>query len=411
MTASGKRILMVCMQYPLGPGQSYLTTELAEALVADGHRVEVLHLDWDDAARGEPRETVTGTGIRVLRCAAPEFRWLPLTLRHAAKFLLSGRAVTRLARRRIDLASFDIAIAWMPALAIAPLPRLLRRTVPHRLLFVWDFFPDHHREIGRIPGGLAFRVARGLEQGLLGCFTAIICTLPGNASYLRREYRIDPAQRVLVTPIWGPATPLPCSDRVALRSHYDLPQDRPIAVFGGQLVEGRGFEQMLAAARLGGDGDHGPLFLFVGDGRLASMVGDAARINNCIRHLPAMSRADYGVRLGACDVGLVATVPGVRSFSIPSKTIDYLRAGLPVVAAIEPGNDFGTLLQTHGVGISVPQGDPQAFRAAVNLVVKDPSARAQARTAAAACLAAVFDPCHAVATVLAAAGSVAAPPA
>jgi len=46
------RFLMVCMQYPTGPGQSYMTTELADALVAAGHGVEVLHLDWSGPADG-----------------------------------------------------------------------------------------------------------------------------------------------------------------------------------------------------------------------------------------------------------------------------------------------------------------------------------------------------------------------
>ena len=40
------RFLMVCMQYPTEPGRSYMTAELADALVAAGHTVEVLHLDW-----------------------------------------------------------------------------------------------------------------------------------------------------------------------------------------------------------------------------------------------------------------------------------------------------------------------------------------------------------------------------
>ncbi len=111
-----------------------------------------------------------------------------------------------------------------------------------------------------------------------------------------------------------------------------------------------GFDQMLAAAAaaVGRQAGSPLLFLFVGDGRLAPMLRENARDNVLWR--PAMPRADYLQLLGACDVGMVATVPGVTSFSIPSKTLDYLRAGLPVVSAVEPGSDFSILLERHGVG-------------------------------------------------------------
>src|SRR5262249_21724574 len=160
---------------------------------------------------------------------------------NTSKFVMSGRHAARAAWREFDLKSFDALIAWMPAIAIAPLlPLVLRAGIKHRLLFIWDFFPDHHREIGRMPGGLPFRIARAWEQRQMDRFTAIICTLPGNEAYLRTHYRVRPDQRVLVTPVWADTTPLPPVDRAAIRARYDLPRDAPIAVFGGQLVEGRG---------------------------------------------------------------------------------------------------------------------------------------------------------------------------
>ncbi len=109
-----------------------------------------------------------------------------------------------------------------------------------------------------------------------------------------------------------------------------------------------------------------------------------------------MSRDAYLRLLGACDVGMVATVPGVSSFSFPSKTLDYLRAGLPVVAAVEPGSDFSALLERHGVGRSVAFGDAAGFLAAAESL----AAAAATDVAAQACLEAVFHVRHTVAAVL-----------
>lgn len=285
----------------------------------------------------------------------------------------------------------------MPASAIAPLARLLEHAgISHRLLFIWDFFPDHHHEIGRIPGGLPLWIARFCEQRALNRFTAIICTLPGNADYLRRTFHLTRSQRVLVTPIWGEASQIGPVDRASVRCRHSLPQNEPVAVFGGQLVEGRGFEQMLAAARSALIAGSQLRFLFVGDGPLAPVIRRAAKSQANVLHRPSMSRAEYLQLLGACDVGMVATVPGVNSFSIPSKTIDYLRAGLPIVAAVEPGNDYVQILDRYEVGAGIPFGEPRRFFAEAERL----AARGRVSESAARCLEEVFDVRHAVATVL-----------
>lgn len=396
------RFLMIAMQYPTAAGQSYLTTELADALVGAGHYVEVLHLDWSAPASSRVEELRTATGVRVVRCAPKFLSGLGRLVHGASKFLLTGRHAAHVAERHFDLSSFDAAIAWMPAIAIAPLVKKIDAAkIRHRLLFIWDFFPDHHREIGRIPGGLEFRIARAWEQILLKRFTAILCTLPCNAEYLRRNYRLTPQQRVLVTPIWGDTTPAPAGDRKAICERYSLPRAAPIAVFGGQLVQGRGFEQMLAAADSAQAAGSNLHFLFVGDGRLARSIRERASRQPNILWRPPVSRADYLELLRACDVGMVATVPGVTSFSIPSKTIDYLRAGLPIVAAVEHGSDFTRILDDYCVGTAVHFGEADRFFLEAERLAKGGPISARA----ARCLVEVFDVRHAVAAVLDAAGA------
>jgi glycosyltransferase involved in cell wall biosynthesis len=387
------RFLMACLKFPTEPGGSYLTTELAQALVAAGHEVEVLLVDWD-APPGQADGEVWN-GMRVVRCRPRFVDGFGRLIRNASKFVLTARSAGLLAREAFDLARFDAFIAWAPALAVAPLAGMARRAgIPRRLLFIWDVFPDHYREIGRIPAGPPFWLARAWEQRLMDQFSVLLPTLPQNADYLRRKFRVRPGQAVRVTPIWTDPTPVPGADRTAVRRRHGLPEDRPIAVFGGQLIEGRGFEQMLAAAAIARKAGSPLLFLFVGDGRLAPRLQEQARDNVLWR--PAMPREAYLELLRACDVGLVATVAGVTSFSVPSKTLDYLRAGLPVAAAVEPGSDFAALLERRGVGRSAALGDAQGLFDAAEALAAGPRVTA----AAEACLDEVFHVRHTVAAIL-----------
>jgi glycosyltransferase involved in cell wall biosynthesis len=224
--------------------------------------------------------------------------------------------------------------------------------------------------------------------------------LPANADYLRRRFRIDAAQKVLVTPIWGDGTLVRGASRAAVRRRHALPASGTIAVFGGQLVEGRGFEQMFAAADAALRSGSDLKFLFVGEGRLGPAIQERAATRGNVLYRAQLSRPDYLELLGACDVGMVATVPGVTSFSIPSKTIDYLRAGLPIIAAVEHGNDFVRILEDYGVGAAVPFGRAELFFTEAERLASGGKITA----AAARCLEEVFDVRHAVATVLDACG-------
>jgi glycosyltransferase involved in cell wall biosynthesis len=308
-------------------------------------------------------------------------------------------------RRHFEIDRFDAVIAWTPAMALgAPLRAAARMGIPHRLLVVFDFFPICQREAGIIRSRLVYAIAKRLEDRLYRKFTAFIANLPGNAEYLRRHYPVAAGARVLHSPIWA-ETSMPAGEpRAEVRRRFGLPLDRPIAIFGGQFCEGRGIEQMLAAARLGQQAGARTLYLFMGDGRLRPIIERAAEQCANIRAEPPVRRSDYLSIVGACDVGMIATVNEFTSWAFPSKTIDYLRAGIPLVTAVEAGSEYPELLRPYGVGEHVAAGDAAAFQAAVERLASDPRQRLDIRESARRCLDEVFDVRHAVNAVLRAVG-------
>ncbi len=395
------RFLLLPMRFPIEPGNSYLTTELADALLDAAHQVRVLQLDWESEPGGSTQSLVSERGIAVDRVFPRAIGKPGSFLYRASKFVLSARHVGREARHRLTMNQFDCVIAWMPAIAFAPVVRQAARAgVPSRQLIIWDFFPDHHAEIGRVPGGLVRWLARRWEQSLVRTFTTIFCTLPANCDYLRRRFRLAERQQVRIAPVWTTLEMPAPVDRAEVRSRYSLPAEAPIAVFGGQIAAGRGFEQMLAAA------EGSPLaFLFVGDGPMADDVSARAKTAPNVFYLPAMPSADFQELLSACDVGLVATVPGVTSQTMPSKTFAYLKAGLPVVAAVEPGNEFAALLEQRALGRAVPFGDPDAFQREAAALATDDRFRKGLAERIHNCLAEIFDVRLAVSAILEAAGA------
>ena len=367
--------LFLCTNYPLRSGETYLTGDLAEALIERGDHVDVALIDWNaNDADGDDPWVIGQAGVRVLRVVPVAIRGYGTLVYRASKILLSDRRLARVLREKLDLSQYDAVIAWMPALTLRGAIRaVVEAGVRRRILFIWDFFPFHQREIGMIRSSLAFAVALRSERALVRQFSAIITTAAQNDSYLRAHFPLAPHVQVLNTPVWyKPRSTSPFVDRAATRARFRLPADRAIAIFGGQLTDGRGIEDLLAVARKSNDSRDGIDYLFVGSGRLADRVAQAAKAQENLHLRSAIGLEDYLVLAHACDVGMIATVPGVTSFSYPSKTIDYLRAGLPVAIAVEPGSDYAKQLVAAGVGIAVSFGDIEAYRSAIStLVLRD----------------------------------------
>jgi glycosyltransferase involved in cell wall biosynthesis len=400
------RFLFLCTKYPVEPGDTYMTSELAVELKALGHDVDVVHIAWNAPIGGKARVLESEHGIRILEIAPRAVRGLGTLVFRATKFLMTSRHVTREMRRQLDMRRYDAVVAWTPALTVGgPLRHAIRAGVARSVLFVFDFFPIHHREIGMVPPGPVYWVAKAWENSLYRIFTAIICNFPGNVAYLRKHFRLRPGQRVISTPLWSVTTLPEVGERDAIRRQYGLPLDRPIAIFGGQITDGRGVEQMLESARVAEASGSSLFFLFVGSGRLAHLVQKrAAEVSN-VGFVANVVRDEYLPLVAACDAGMVATVRGVSSFSFPTKTIDYLRAGLPVVAAVESGSDYLDLLARYELGLGVAFDDPDGFCGALEKVVSDPGIKASIRASSIACLEEVFHVKHAAHALLQAVGA------
>jgi glycosyltransferase involved in cell wall biosynthesis len=387
------RILMLCTKYPLEPNDRYMTNELAGALIAEGHHVQVVVTDWDAPFGAPARSVRSEDGINALVISPRGIAGLGRFAERASKWTISSLFALREMRKALSEEGFELLICFTPCVTVAA--QLLWATKRWRMcnvLFVYDFFPHHHRGIGLVPKGPVFEVARRLEEYMIRKFDVIGCISPDYIVYLRKHHRIRPEQRVIWTPLWGDIAPPSPRSKETIRMEQGLPINRRIVVFGGQITEGRGVEEILAMAAMARDAQPDFVFLLIGDGRLVGRVQNhiASGGSNVI-YRRRISRSDYLSLISACDLGLVCMVAGIGSSSFPSKTIDYLRAGLPIVAAVEQDSDYREFLRRWNVGVSTHAGDASALFQTVVRVINDREITANIARNARACLEEVFD--------------------
>ncbi|WP_460158349.1 glycosyltransferase family 4 protein [Pseudomonas sp. S3_E11] len=354
------KILMLCTKFSLSENDPWLTNELADSFQELGHEVTVLCLDWSASPNSNRVDLKLENGVEVISLP-PVLVRSPLTLvSKALKWGLSSFSAYRISRGIVKQKNIDIVVSFSPSVTMAlPIMALASRKNLTSLLIQWDFFPHHHRQIGLISSGISFFIARKMEEMLIRKFDVVSCMSPANEVYLRTHYPIRDEQKVCITPVWGKDAPLEESNRIASRKKYALPPDRPLVVFGGQLVHGRGLEDLINTAKLAQQGGSSVTFVVIGSGVLDSLV-KACIAEGCenLIWISRIPRDEYLGLIKACDLALVCTVRDVDVPSFPSKTIDYLRASLPIVASVEASTDYGDYIAALGVGISVNAGEP-----------------------------------------------------
>ena len=69
--------------------------------------------------------------------------------------------------------------------------------------------------------------------------------------------------------------------------------------------------------------------------------------------------------VGAADASLVTLAPGVIGMAYPSKLINSLEAGTPVIAMVERHSEMATMVERERVGLVVQPGDEAGLAAAI----------------------------------------------
>lgn len=385
MTTSGDNaargrpsILMLCTSFSTEAGSRSLFRELADALVGCGASVRVCVIDWNGTVGSAPTLQTLPNGIEVLSIAPWKVSGLGGFVANASKWVGSSFFAAAAIKRYYGSCHVDLLLDFSPLVVTAwPILYAKRHYRCRSYAYLTDFFPYHHRAAGLGVGReVGFKAAVQLETQLMRRFDTIACMSPAGLKYVAKHYRLKPSQRIRLLHLWGDTSLPSPQDRHALRVTYDLPADRPIILFGGQLTQGRGIEELLEVAARARQIRPDLVFLFMGTGRLAPLVQQHvdAGADNVILKAP-VDRDNYLSLVTACDIGVVSTVANTGVPSFPSKTIDYLRAGVPVVASVEDTTDYSDFVERNGFGVATVAGNPDAFLAALLRVIDDPAAR------------------------------------
>jgi glycosyltransferase involved in cell wall biosynthesis len=237
-------------------------------------------------------------------------------------------------------AHYDVVLVCTPVVLTADLLPLLKRSAQASAvgMFMWDFFPLAQVEAGVFSPRLG-RVVAPLERSLVKYVDVAFPMSPRGAEFTREYFR-RPQMTSVVVPPWGSEVVLDSYEQGPLHEHITV-------VWGGQFSKRRAVGDILAVAERMKSERPDIRFRFAGSGSLRDRFERDAReraLSNVVFE-GALVRGDYHRWLSRADIALSAIEPGSTP-SFPSKTVDYSQRSLPIVASVEAGNDFGTILES-----------------------------------------------------------------
>lgn len=360
---SGRRLQLWSIYFqPELTGIAPATTLLARQLSARGWQIEVVaaHPHYPEPVWGRrllpSRETIDG--IRITRVPLmPGRDTKAARLRQELSFTASLAAAAPFLGPPL-MPRPDLMLVGSPSFpALAPaIVNARARRIP-MVLWLHDLLPEGAAATGILDeDSAAVRASRRLERSAYRTAERIV--VPSRSFEENLLAKGVPAERVEL--IYYPATlPIP-EERPARRLG-----DPPTVICMGNIGLSQGLPELVRPFEASEEMDRrGVRLVITGTGVAADAV--RAEIHSERTRMPGLLNHNaLADELRHCDLALVTQSYQGTEFNLPSKLMNYMGHGLPVVAAVNPSSETARLVREAGAGWVVDSSHPELLPGAI----------------------------------------------
>lgn len=267
----------------------------------------------------------------------------------------------------------DVALVYSPPLTLYRTAEKIRKFIgtPY-ILNVQDLFPQAAIDLGIMKNKLVISFFKFMEKSAYKSADLITVHSENNAKFVRKI--ADNDQKVVIVENWIDENEIRPGDKINDFSvKYSL-TDKFVVSFAGTLGFSQDIEVVIKAANeLRGVKDI--VFVFVGDGvRLEEAKNMSLELGlKNILFLPSVPKEEYPLVLHSSDISLATLTKDVKTPVIPSKILNIMSAGVPVIASMNPDGDAPGLIERAKAGFCVPAGDYNSLAEKILLIYKNPT--------------------------------------
>ena len=282
-------------------------------------------------------------------------------------------------KKYLEDVKFDLITYSTPPITFTNVVKYLKHENPQAISYLQlkDIFPQNAVDIGMMSTtgvkGLLYKFFRNKEKSLYKVSDYIGCMSPANVQFLLKNNPEIDAKRVEVAPNsielrdehLEPGQEK--AERYYIRKKYELPTDKPVFIYGGNLGKPQGIDYLvkcLDANKKRTD----CYFVVVGTGteypRLEEWYHQHNNLN--VKVMQGLPKADYDLLVKHCDVGMIFLDHRFTIPNYPSRFLSYLENKMPVLCATDVNTDIGKIAEENGYGYWCESVNPEDFTSLVD---------------------------------------------
>lgn len=275
---------------------------------------------------------------------------------------------------------FDVILYSTPPITFTSVVKFLKKRNPLAIsyLLLKDIFPQNAVDIGMFGERSIFNwYFRKKEVELYKISDYIGCMSPANVKFLLEHNDFLDKNRVEVAPN---AIELKekkfeegqeKAERHYIRKKYDLPTDKPIFLYGGNLGKPQGIDYLIKCLDANKNRQD-CYFVVVGNGTEFNKLSNWYSLNKGrrVKLMQRLPEEDYDILVRSCDVGLIFLDHRFTIPNYPSRLLGYIQNKMPVLCATDPNTDIGRIAEENGYGYWCKSVKPEDFTALVDKMLK-----------------------------------------
>lgn len=276
-------------------------------------------------------------------------------------------------KKYIRNVKFDLILYSTPPITFTKVIKRVKESNPNATsyLLLKDIFPQNAVDMGILAKkGLLYKFFRTKEKKMYAISDRIGCMSPANVKYVLDHNPEILKERVEVAPNSIELLDAEISEGGSVLAKYNLPSDKPIFIYGGNLGVPQGIPFLIKCMEANADREDCH-FVVVGNGTYFQKLADwyESAKPKSVTVMKGLPKADYDQLVQSCSVGLIFLDYRFTIPNFPSRLLSYLEYKMPVLCATDPNSDIGTIAEDNNFGFYIPSNDVDAFTNSVNRIL------------------------------------------
>lgn len=370
-------VIFLTMSRITDVSQPGIYTDLMRKFRDEGHAVYIV--TPNERSLGRPTEYYEQAGIHILGVKTLNLQKTNVIEKGIGQVLVESQFKKAIKQYLGDV-KFDLILYSTPPITFPKVIKYLKKVNPtaQTYLLLKDIFPQNAVDLGMMSKtgwkGFLYRFFRNKEKKLYTLSDHIGCMSPANVRYVIEHNPDVKPEKVELAPNSYERveqTAISENESRVIRENYNLPIDRPVFIYGGNLGKPQAIPFLIQC--LGANANREDChFLVVGNGTEFGKLETWYKANRpkSVSVFKSLPKEDYDQLVRACDIGLIFLDYRFTIPNYPSRLLPYLMEKKPIIAVTDHNCDMGSIAEQNGYGLWCPSNDVKAFSLGVDKMLQ-----------------------------------------